>query len=322
MTKSKINIGKLISDGAVDKKAVSGPETINEFFEDLFPPAKDAWPFDFSKEGYITSYQSTDFDIKQAGLVKYLVLEMKAKKEQDEYFIKAKIMMDCEKVAINLENLYRSQGSKANNFGNIYMGKLKAFIDAQDKARGKNFDASELLFEAASRNDKSGVAVCGGYVWANQGGDFLDKEELEDARVHFKSFAAQNGVEISDKDLSIFTKPCHFAAFNCGVRVKNKLGKDSSLGKAFLYLHSWQGHVVASPYKSEKPEEQRYAEAYNNPNFTLPCRKRMALLQLSASYRKMLKKYRNIHSITQKANPVKLYARATKMQFSKMLNRL
>lgn len=322
MTKSKINIGTLISDNAVDKKSISSPEFINEFFEDLLPPAKEAWAFDFSKEGYDVAYASADFKFEQCGMLKCFETVIDVCSDKEKFIMQTSMSLDCEVIQLTLDSIYRVKGNNGNNFGNTVLSKFKKFIAAQDKARGKNSESSKILIHAASDKDKNGVDVYGGYIWANQGFDFRSKEELEYTRKHFKSFAAQNGVEISDKDLSLFTKPCHFAAFNCGVRVKNKLGKDSSLGKAFLYLHSWQGHMVASPYKSEKPEEQRYAEAYNNPDFTLPCRKRMALLQLSAPYRKMLKKYRNTHSATQKANSVKLYARVTKMQISKMLNRL
>lgn len=322
MVKDEINIGKLIYDGAANKKAVSSPEFINEFFEDLLPSAKEAWPFDFSKEGYDVSYTSADFKFEQCGMLKCFETVVEVFNDKEKFIMQTVMSLDCEVIQLTLDSIYRAKGIQNNNFGNVVLSKFKKVIDAQDKARGKNPEPSKILIHAASDKDKNGVDVYGGYIWANQGFNFANASELEYARTNFKSFAVANGVEISANDLKLFTKPCHFAAFNCGVRVKNKLGKDSSLGKAFLYLHSWHGHMVASPRKSEKPEEQRYAEAYNNPNFSLPCRKRMALLQLSGSYRKMLKKYRNIHATTQKANPVKLYTRATKMQISKMLSRL
>ena len=322
MTKNEINIGKLIYDGAVDKEAISSPEFINEFFEDLLPPAKEAWPFDFSKEGYVVAYTSANFKFEQCGMLKCFETIVEISNEKEKFIMQSSISLDCEVINLTLETVYRIKGNKSNNFGNIVLSKFKKFIDLQDKARGKNPEASKILIHAASDKDKNGVELYGGYIWANQGMDFLDNKELEYTRTHFKSFAAKQGVEISDKDLSLFTKPCHFAAFNCGVRVKNKFGKDNSLGKAFLYLHSWQGHMAATPQKSEKPEEQRYSEAYNNPDFSLSSRKRMALSQLSIPYRKMLKKYRNIYATTQKVSSVKLYARATKMQISKMLNRL
>lgn len=322
MAENRKNIGEIINLNAADKKNAVSPRSVNEFFEELAPGAAEAWPFDFSSEGYSVSYQKASFYSRQAGMEHWLRLSLDVfRGEEEAYFIKADILMDCDKLKIRVENLYRIKGALSSNFGNTFIKKMKNFIEAQDKARGKNFDASEIVFEAASRNDRTRQADCGGYVWANQGLDFANEEELRNTREHFASYAGRNGVKIDKNDLKYFTKPCHFAAFNCGISIKDKFGKGTYLGKAFLLLHSWEGRLAASPYNDEKPEEQRYAEAYNNKEFSIPCRKRMAQEVLSSSYRSMLKKYRRRYSEVKEKSKTEQYMETAKAKLAKMLER-
>ncbi len=322
MKAQDVNLGEIIAGSFCREGKLPDVEGLNEFFEDLAPAAKNAWPFDFKENGYAVQYDKADFLYTQCGLVKKLDLIISVGNKKEEFVIRTLMTIDDEALSINFDSLCRVRGTKNSNFGNIVINKMKHFIDAQDKSRGKNSEASKILLDAASGLDKNKMNVYGGYIWAYNGLDFANEKELDETRKKFEEFARKSGVKLSDKDLSLFRKPCHFAAFDCGVKVPLSSGKTASLGKAFLLSHSWQGKLVASPRKTERPEEQRYAEAFNNSDFSAPRRRRLALEVLSSSYKKMLKRFRKAHSSVKKSSKVEIYLKVAKMKLAKILDRL
>lgn len=144
---------------------------------------------------------------------------------------------------------------------------------------------SEIFVQARSA-PKGKIPVYGGYIWANQGFDFRDKSDLPRFRDRFKSFLSAHGVEITDKDLKRFTKPCHFAAFGCGIQVADDNGNGVHLGKAFMLEQTWFGR-----WSTENPraEEKRYAEAYNREGIPHASRRRQAVAVLNENYKNILR---------------------------------
>ncbi|MGN0913685.1 MAG: hypothetical protein ACI4OW_02185 [Alphaproteobacteria bacterium] len=321
MKNNSVNLGDIIAEAFCGKGKTPNAEKINEFFEEMFPAAREKWPFNFEKEGYTVKYDKAEFLYTQCGLVKNLDLTINVGNEKEGFVISTLMTLDDEVLNIKIDSLCRTRGTKNSNFGNMVISKMKQFIDAQDKSRGKIFEASRILLDAASGLDKNNINVYGGYIWAYNGLDFANEQELSSTRQRFREFAKKSGVEFSTKDLSLFRKPCHFAAFDCGIKISLPSGKNAALGKAFLLSHSWLGKLVASPKKSECPEEQRYAEAFNNPDFSVPKRRRMALEVLSSSYRNMLKKFRRKYSEIKKISKTETYLKIAKMKLAKMLDR-
>ncbi len=321
MAVKNINVGEIIASSFCGGEKAPDVDELNKFFEELAPAAKEAWPFDFEKNGYTVEYNKAEFLYTQCGIVKNLDLTISVGNKKEGFVIRTLMTLDDEVLSINFDSLCRVRGTKSSNFGNIVIGKMKYFIDAQDKSRGKNSEASKILLNAASGFDKNKMNVYGGYIWAYNGLDFANEAELNETRKKFGKFAQNSGVKLSDKDLSLFRKPCHFAAFDCGVKVPLPSGKTASLGKAFLLSHSWHGKLVASPRKSECPEEQRYAEAFNNPDFSVPKRRRMALEVLSSAYRNMLKRFRKELASVKKSSKAELCLKVAKMKLAKILDR-
>lgn len=295
MTIDDFDLGKFIYHKTAQSQQIASAEAINTFFEDLFPVARKKWPFDFHKEGYETTYERLDILADDDNFSSTLVLQLMVTNAHEQFLLKSKITMEFEKVCLILEDVCRIKGWKSTNFGHILHQKMEEFITAQDKARGKNFDASEILLKAVSARDENDTEIRGGYVWANHGFDFASVTDLEYVLTDFKSFTSSHGVVIEEKDLELFTKPCHFAAFNCGLSICSILGRSTYLGKAFLLQCTWSGRLTPTPKNAEKAEEKRYAEAYNS-ELPIGRRRRLAIETLSSAYRNMVKKYYKKHS--------------------------
>lgn len=321
MEKCSFDIGEFINDFAADKANVSTPSAINEFFEDLLPQARKKWPFDFRSHGYHTQIERADIRPDSVTCLPALILQMVVSNAVEEFQLKSKVMMEFDRICLRIENVYRSKGWQSTNFGSLLLDKLQGFIEAEDKARGKNFAPSEICIEASSQMEDPDILICGGYVWANHGFDFSDRAELEQARSAFKAFAAKQNVKIADKDLELFTKPCHFASFDCGVSVKNKFGKPTYLGKAFLLEYTWNGRLLSTPFKEEKAEEKRYAEAYNGA-VNCGSKRRLALQTLSSHFRNMAKRYYRQYSRFANIGKIELNSDKEKSKLSKVLERL
>lgn len=276
-------------------------DRVNELLEDLAPQALEVWPFDFSADGYTTTYQKLETGYNQgedfAGDIstliagqKRLTIAAEIANQDQKMFFRASLSMCDEQVTVKLENLYRLEGNSRSNFGNLMIKNFTRFIEAQDQSRPKREAKSlpsELLVSATSNSDKSNIASCGGYVWAIQGFDFADNQELEAVRQHFKSFAASHKVEMTDIALACFTKPCHFAFFDCGIRVEDKYGLPATLGKAFMLIHeNWNGRLT--PPREQK-EERCFAAVYNDRSDT-DYRKK-AFQKLNPAYRRICRFY-------------------------------
>lgn len=278
------------------------PARIKYVEEVLSPLSEEAcknWIFDFSKEGYKTKYLSIEKGtIRRAGGLSCDAISFTAEvgNEQEAFKIARTVYMDDEQVFIHLDNIHRTRGNGKTNFAWKSVKKLKTFINAQDKKRpDKNFLPSEIILEATSNNDKSGIASVGGYVWAVNGFDFASAEELMYVRKHFQCFARSKGVEIENEDLKYFTKPAHFASFHCGKLIKDKFGRSVHLGKAFLLIHEeWKGKMISY---SGKNEEQRFAETYNQQPRSQSYRFN-AFKVLNSKYKSMVKKYYDRYQAT------------------------
>lgn len=278
------------------KPKPSALKAVEETLSGLSEEARNNWLFDFSKEGYTTKYLKIEKGAvrREVGFCSDSVsFTVEVRNEQETFEMIRTLYMDDDQLFVHLDNLHRTKGSGKTNFAYKMVKKLQAFIQAQDKKRpDRNKFPSEILLEATSNNDRSGIASVGGYVWALHGFDFASQEELAYIRKHFQCFARQQGIEINNKDLKCFTKPAHFASFHCGKYVKDKFGQTVHLGKAFLLIHEeWKGRMTSNNAKSE---EQRYADAYNQ--MPRPQEYRFnAFKTLNSNYKNMMKKYYDRH---------------------------
>lgn len=258
--------------------------------------ARQNWPFDFSEDGYLTTYLKVEKSSVRRDIgfnSDAISLTMEISNKNESFQMMRTIYLDDDQLFIHLDNIHRTKGRGMTNFAYTMVKKLKTFIEAQDKKRSdRSRFPSEIRLEATSNNDKSGIASVGGYVWALHGFDFASLEEVLYLRKHFQSFARKHGVEIEDKDLRYFTKPAHFASFHSGKYIKDKFGQQAHLGKAFLLIHEeWQGRMVSF---SGNNEEQRFADVYNQrprkPGYRLK-----AFKTLNSRYKNMVKKYYERH---------------------------
>ena len=266
------------------------PGDLNDYFGELSSEAVEHWPF--RVEGYRTVYtgiQKIPYNEDPANPFYGVRLEAELSDSREKLKMTASFFMTDDQVSIHWDNLYRMEGKGHSRVAVRLLNNLREFIRAQDRQRKdrKTFP-SEILLEATSNNDRSGIAGCGGYIWAGQGFDFADAETRKRLWNHFVSFSGRHGVVIKPEDYKFFTKPVHFFSFNCGVRIKDKFGASSYLGKAFLLAHEqWDGRIASTSLGSE---ESRYASVFNaeqNRGKRLPA----ALKKLNAGYRKMLQRY-------------------------------
>lgn len=263
---------------------------IEDLFASVAPQAMPLWPLEYPEAGYKTEYLQVSLanESENPAFAVFYGLKIQARLSNDkESLIAAQSFFNDDGVlTVRLENLYREQGKDNSRIGRLMIAKLQAFLRAQDKAWGNSgSNVSVLEVTATSNNDASRMANRGGYVWAKQGFDFSSPAELQNIRRHFNDYCAQHQVALSPSELKLFTKPCHFAAFDCGVKVRDKFGDDSSLGKAFLLLHEqWHGVLRSDAIRRE---ENRYALALAQGQTA-----EQALKQLNSSYRQMLKNVR------------------------------
>lgn len=259
----------------------------------ISPQAQEKWPLDFADCGYQTVYKKIErsilYRMPQDYDLEGIQLQTEVYNQQERYFLDQSYYLDDGQIIIHLNNLYRMQGHAKSNFATTVTKKLQDFIDAQDlKREDRKSYPSHVLLEATSNNDQSGIASSGGYIWANQGFDFSSAEECQKVREHFQSFLRRQGINFEDKDLSYLKKPVHFAAFDSGNLVKDKFGRLTRIGKAFLLIHEeWQGKLESF---NTKREEKRFAKIYNqNPGRRSYAK---AFKALSSGYKAMVNKYK------------------------------
>lgn len=301
-----------------DNCRFSSFKALDEFFESVPEEVQNKWPYNFEENGYACDYEVAEIISEQLGYDRSLELVVNVHNETDGFILHRNIRFDDDRMVVSLKSIYQNKGEKGHNFSAISLARQQEFLTAYDNSRKprQKADYSELLIQAASYHSKEGVRTIGGYVWANCGFDFRDKEELEATRRAFRDFTESYGVCIEKKDLKIFTKPCHFAAFGCGIPVKNAEGREVHLGKAFMLQHSWYGRwSTAVP----RAEEKRYAEAYAHCRVPGQ-RRRQAVEQLSSAYKEMLKKYYNTYGEKRKSHTLSAYTRLAGMKLSKLMH--
>lgn len=300
-----------------DNCRFSSFQALEEFFAEVPSDAQAKWAYDFADEGYKTTYESADIISEQCGFAQSLNLVANISNSSDNFIVSSNIKFDDEQMIITLNSLFQNQGQPGNDFSALFIKKHQDFLIAHDQTRKvTNPDEySSLLIDADSSASKQGITTIGGYVWANRGFDFQNDSELRNTRKSFKQFAERNSVEIADKHLQSFTKPCHFAAFGCGIQVENR-GRKLHLGKAFMLEYSWLGKW--SPH-NDVAEEKCYAKAYASCPVQSQ-KRRQAVATLSSKYQSVLKKYYKLYGDRTKSRGLKVYARVARIKFSQLMH--
>lgn len=297
-----------------DKCEFSGLGALTEFFSSVPHAVQERWPFDLSDKGYRTFYEQALVVSEQLGFVSKLHLRARITKGEETYAVSRKIYFEDDKMVFFHDSLRREKGVAGTSFAHLLMTRTRDFLQTYDqtrKIRCKN-EHSEIFVQARSA-PKGKIPVYGGYIWANQGFDFYYENDLSYFRGKFKSFLFAHGVEITDKDLKRFTKPCHFAAFGCGIQVADDNGNGVHLGKAFMLKQTWFGH-----WSTENPraEEKRYAEAYNREGIPHALRRRAAVAVLNENYKNILRKFYKQYAPKRCALPmIKVYRRLAQRQW-------
>lgn len=293
---------------------------LDEFFETVPKNVQKMWPYNIEENGYKSNYEVAEIVSEQLGFDSSLEIIVNVANDSEGFIINDNLKFEDDKLIVNLKSMYRHKGDRGQNFSSLVLGKHQEFISAYDQNRKnlKPSERSEIIIYADSDRSNKDIKTVGGYVWANRGFDFQDKREQAFTRNSFQAFAKTHGVEIEKNDLKLFTKPCHFAAFGCGVGVKAENGQMLHLGKAFMLQHSWRGK-----WRTDKPqaEEKRYAQAYAcclEPQK----RRRQAVAQLSPRYQNLLKKYYRKYQGQHKSHSFSAYTRLASIKLSKLLHAL
>ena len=297
-----------------DKCEFSGLGALTEFFSSVPQAVQERWPFDLSDKGYRTFYEQALIVSEQLGFVSRLHLRARITRGEETYAVSRKICFEDDKMVFVHDSLRREKGAAGANFAHLLMARTRDFLQAYDQTRKicyKN-EHSEIFVQARSA-PKGKIPVYGGYIWANQGFDFRDKSDLPRFRDRFRSFLSAHGVKITDKDLKRFTRPCHFAAFGCGIQVADDNGHGVHLGKAFMLEQTWFGR-----WSTENPraEEKRYAEAYNREGIPHASRRRQAVAVLNENYKNILRKFYKQYAPKRRILPrIKVYQRLAQRQW-------
>ena len=291
----------------------SSAAEIDNFFAQVPAKARDAWPFDLQKDGYDVHYLGCMIDggWKEAPRC---TLTVEVGKDQQKALIEQKFAFGLnDNLIINIESVNKPESGdypQGLSITQLLSRKNFAFIKQYDKIV-KPVKPSCVEIYASSEMTKQGVQTCGGYVWANNGFEFKDKEWLKMTRAAFKQFTAQYGVTLSDRDLKNFTSPCHFAAYGCGVMAEVD-GRKYRLGKAFLLQHSWRGILSTA---QEHGTAQKFANAYNSERLPLLKRKK-GFAVLSLKYQALVKQGYKKNLLSQIADKFKAYRRLLKQKLS------
>lgn len=286
-------MSKKISDFIFQKNIIdvnhsfSSKDDIDAFFALLPPQVISKWPLDMKQNGLQTKYLSALVIPETWKSDAYFLLQAEVSNEKQKAIIEQTFQFTDDK------NLIITIGSVHKEESDAYPQKMRLarhlsennfqFLSAYDK-KVKPQNPSYIQIHASSGLTKQNVQTYGGYVWANNGFDFANVSELQATRSAFRSFLRRYKLQISDKNLKLFTKPCHFAAYSCGFLV-NVNGKLHHMGKAFLFQHSWHGVQKTS---SRNSIERAYANAYYSEPIPALRRKR-AFKTLNKKYRHFLR---------------------------------
>jgi len=162
---------------------------------------------------------------------------------------------------------WRREWFKRDGNPMIYNSYLKVSESARGTLRiGEQINKNQLKFmKEHAPNGQIAVTAnvdVGGYNWANQGFSFKDDSEadLNFFRNGIKSFCREHGVTLTDADMQLFTKPCHFSSFDPGPKVRRTIGGRDvmvHLGKAYMLGKSWYGVM-----KINKMNDQNVAHKF------------------------------------------------------------
>ena len=205
---------------------------LNENFAGLSSRAAEFWPFDFAAQGYQTTYD----EIQPAASPDPLrdprggiCVTAHIFNEHEQLLLQQSVYMEDDCLTVNIDNLYRISGRGEQPFAPQLVHKLNQFIGAQDRQRrDAASQPSQITLEAVSNSYRL-RQLQGGFIWAVQGFDFASAQDLQQVRRNFQAYAQRQGVSIKDKDLQYFCKPCHFAAFHCGIWCPDRWGGHLSL---------------------------------------------------------------------------------------------
>lgn len=294
----------------------SSAEEINTFFAKLPKPAIKAWPLNLEEQGLKVNYLSAHLSNNNWKEDEFLIVQAELINQNNQHAtIEQEFRFGAnDQLIVNMVSLYNQDTGlypRGMRIARIITEQNFKFISAYDK-KIKPVSPSYLSVFASSERIKQKIRTCGGYVWANNGFDFQDKSELDGIRGLFKKFLAQYGVTISDKNLKLFTKPCHFAAYGCGIMADIN-GKKYYLGKAFLLNISWSGIQKTSARNSV---ERKYATAYYNENISA-LRRKTAIKTLGKNYRNFLKQTYKKELLQQIANKIKSYRRLAMIKLNR-----
>ncbi len=270
---------------------VSELDDLRDFFAE-FPPSCNnecIWPLSAQKDNESVLYYTAKIEQANLGFSQYLNCVTGFKTPNAELIV-AETMEYDDCLQIEFISVIKKSGVSGSSFLYELVRRHMDFIKAFDASREMSNILPPSRLKLNAYSGKVGdVMTSGGYVWAVQGFDFETDYERDLARREFKFYAATHGICIKDKDLKLFTKPCHFAAFQCGKKVQGK-----HLGKAFLLRHSWKGKMQV-PAGGREPEEYRYARAYNE-NRGRKDNLQIAAMVLNPKYLRMMKRYNDSFS--------------------------
>ena len=148
--------------------------------------------------------------------------------------------------------------------------------------------------------------------------NFFSPIELQNCRLAFEKFAVEKAdIRFTRRDLKAFTKPCHFAVFDNGVRFLTGGGKEVSLGKAFMLNYSWHAR-----WQTNNPdaEEKQFAGIFNASNIPLAQRGHLAAKALNRRYRLTVKKHYLKAVAAQKRQRLHYYQRLWRLKFNRFLH--
>lgn len=292
---------------------------LKAFTSEIDPQAAAAWPLNLSEAGFKTVYTDIASTTSQAGLIAGLVLKTTISDKTSSYELTSNWQLFDGQLTINIDKLQRLSGNgEGKPFAGILLAKMQNFILIHDKEsrleHEARYDPSLITLEATSNNSKASSR--GGYVWALQGFDFAQKEDLQTMQTAFRAYAAKQGVALATADMKHFKYPFHFAVFDCGIKVRDKFGQSSGLGKAFMLLSKWP-----AVWRELPPQHplNRFAKAYNSSaRQPLGQIERQAVLE--PVFRKMMCRYTNKYTTLNSHRSLSVFKRYAAAKLKKLLS--
>ena len=298
----------------------SSADEIDSFFATLSPQTIKKWPLDFEQAGFKTKYLSVKVHPETWKDDAYCDVQAEVYDSKRSAVVEQQFKFgDNGNLVIQLESVHTLESDaypQRMRIARLWSENNFKFLLAHDKAN-KPKESSYMTIHASSELTKQNIRTCGGYVWANNGFDFKNQQELNATRRAFRDYMKRFNVLLSDKNLQLFTKPCHFAAYGCGLLI-NINGRFYHAGKAFLLQHSWFGIQKTTDKNSV---ERRYAHCYYNEPLPALRRKR-AILVLGRKFRNFLTNTRKKTLLNRVSQRFKALRKAFSLRrFARLLSR-